>query len=632
MDNLTAEPRDITITRKIITVLSVLMCLFHLFTAGVLPFVAMEQRSIHFGFALTLIFLYLALNQKKLWRRIIDYFFAAFSLATNFYMYDNWLELSMRTTRATTLDYIMGIGCIVLVLIASWKKVSGWLPGIALVFIAYCFIGPYIKGYFWFPKISFQRFLSYLYMTGEGIFGSCMDTSATTCFMYCLFGEFLLQLGAGKFLINVSYSLFGRIRGGSSKVSVVAAGLFGMVSGSATSNVAATGSLTIPMMKDDGYTAEDAGGICSSAAVGSMLMPPVMGAAAFVMAEMVGIGYGKICIAAAIPALVYYLALFIMCDLRAAKYGMKAKDSGDIPKLGQVLKEGWHYVICLLVLIFLLVVLQWSAVKAAFWSIVTMVVVNAIYLAVTHQKQTPLKTYINIFVNGAKSALTIAAACGCAGIITAVFGATTLNLRMSSILIKMAGGKLILLLLYAAIGAIVLGMGLPVLSVYLILAIIIAPAVVKMGVPVLAAHMFVFFYGNMAGITPPVGATFYVASGVAKSKPMPTGYKAFKMSVAGYLIPFVFVFNQGLFLQGSVTTILMALLSTMVGVIGLCFGLEGYLFGELKRPMRILFMLAAAATIIPETISTVIGLTVVAGLFLLCYITKKLPQKKRQQA
>ncbi len=620
---LSTESKGNAIVKKVITVLSVLMCLFHLYTAGVLPFVAMEQRSIHFGFALTLIFLYRSIDQKKTWLRIVDYILAAFSFATNFYMYDNWLEMSMRTTRVTTMDYVMGVACIVLVLIAAWKKVSGWLPAIALVFIAYCFIGPHIQGYFWFPKISFQRFLSYLYMTGEGIYGSCMDTSATTCFMYCLFGEFLLQLGAGKFLIDVSYSLFGRIRGGSSKVSIVAAGLFGMVSGSATSNVAATGSLTIPMMKEDGYTAEDAGGICASAAVGSMLMPPVMGAAAFIMAEMVGIGYGKICIAAAIPAFVYYLALFIMCDLRAAKYGMKAKVSSDIPKLGQVIKEGWHYVICLVVLIVLLVVLQWSAVKAAFWSIVTMVVVNAIHLAVTHQKQTPLKTYISIFVNGAKASLTIAAACGCAGIITAVFGATTLNLRMSSILIKLAGGNLILLLLYAAIGAIILGMGLPVLSVYLILAIIIAPAVVKMGVPVLAAHMFLFFYGNMAGITPPVGATFFVASGVAKSKPMPTGYKAFKMSVAGYLVPFVFVFNQGLFFQGSAGSIAIGLLSTLVGVVGLCFGLEGYLFKELNWPVRILFLLAAAATIIPETVSTVVGLVVVVALFFLCYVTGK---------
>lgn len=615
-----------SIVKWIITILSVAMCAFHLYTSATLPLNAMEQRSLHFAFALALIFLWASLDEKKAWIRYIDYVLAVVGAIVNMYMFFNWLELSMRSTALILMDYIMGITAIVMVLIAAWRKVSIWLPIIAIAFIAYAYIGPHIQGYFWFPPISFERFIAYLYTSVDGIFGSCLEVSASTCFMYCLFAEFLLRLGAGQFLIDVSYSIFGRIRGGSSKVSVVACALFGMVSGSATSNVAATGSLTIPMMKESGYSAEDAGGICSSAAVGSMLMPPVMGAAAFVLAQMVNTGYGMVCIAAAVPAFLYYLALFLMVDLRAAKYGMKGLPKESIPVMKKVLKEGWHYIISLAVLILLLVILQWSAAKAAFWSIVTMVAVDIVKKLISKEKLTTGKEYIDIFVNGAKSALMIAAACACAGIIVGIFSATTLNLRMSTILINLAGGNLILLLIYAAVGAIILGMGLPVLSVYIILAIVIAPAIIEMGVPALAAHMFVFFYGNMAGITPPVGATFFVASGVAKSKVMETGYNAFKLSIAGYLIPFVFAFNQGLFLQGSIIDIIWAVITTLIGIVGMSFGLEGYLFGKLSILVRACLIVMAALTIIPETYSTVLGLVGICTVVLICWLRTKRTQ------
>lgn len=615
-----------SIVKWIITILSVAMCAFHLYTSATLPLNAMEQRSLHFAFALALIFLWASLDEKKAWIRYLDYVLAVVGAIVNMYMFFNWLELSMRSTALILMDYIMGITAIVMVLIAAWRKVSIWLPIIAIAFIAYAYIGPHIQGYFWFPPISFERFIAYLYTSVDGIFGSCLEVSASTCFMYCLFAEFLLRLGAGQFLIDVSYSIFGRIRGGSSKVSVVACALFGMVSGSATSNVAATGSLTIPMMKESGYSAEDAGGICSSAAVGSMLMPPVMGAAAFVLAQMVNTGYGMVCIAAAVPAFLYYLALFLMVDLRAAKYGMKGLPKESIPVMKKVLKEGWHYIISLAVLILLLVILQWSAAKAAFWSIVTMVAVDIVKKLISKEKLTTGKEYIDIFVNGAKSALMIAAACACAGIIVGIFSATTLNLRMSTILINLAGGNLILLLIYAAVGAIILGMGLPVLSVYIILAIVIAPAIIEMGVPALAAHMFVFFYGNMAGITPPVGATFFVASGVAKSKVMETGYNAFKLSIAGYLIPFVFAFNQGLFLQGSIIDIIWAVITTLIGIVGMSFGLEGYLFGKLSIPVRACLIVMAALTIIPETYSTVLGLVGICTVVLICWLRTKRTQ------
>lgn len=609
--------------KLLITVLSVAMCVFHLYTAGTIPLSAMEQRSLHFAFAMALIFLWESVDEERAWMRWLDYSLAIIGVAFNLYMYFNWLDLSMRSASLVPMDYVMGIAAIILVLIAAWRKVSIWLPLIAVVFIGYAFIGPHIKGYFWFPAISFQRFISYIYTSSDGIFGSCLEVSASTCFMYCLFAEFLLRLGAGQFLINISYSIFGRIRGGSSKVSVVACGLFGMVSGSATSNVAATGSLTIPLMKESGFTAEDAGGICASAAAGSMLMPPVMGAAAFVLAQMVNIGYSTVCIAAAFPAFLYYLGLFLMVDLRAAKYGLKGLPKESIPKLGQVIKEGWHYMISLAVLIVLLVALQWSATKAAFWSIVTMVVVDIIKRLISKERLTTVKEYIEIFVNGSRGALMIAAACACAGIIVAIFSATTLNLRLSSILIQLAGGNLILLLIYAAFGAIILGMGLPVLSVYIILAIVIAPAIIKMGVPTLAAHMFVFFYGNMAGITPPVGATFFVASGVAKSNTMKTGYNAFLLSMVGYLIPFVFVFNQGLFLQGSPVNVIWAVATTLIGIVGMSFGLEGYMFGKMKKPVRLVMIVFALLTILPETYTTLVGLAGIAAVFTIGFIKSK---------
>lgn len=597
--------------KRIIGFLSVAMCAFQLYTAAIAPLAAMAQRSGHYGFALALIFLWASIDEKHRWMRVLDYFLAALGAIINLYVYFDWLPMSFRTTALIPLDYVFGTALIVLALWAAYKKTGIWLPLIAIFFILYTFVGPYIKGYFWFPKISYTRFISYLFMGSDGIFGSCLDVSATVCFIFCLFGEVLVQLGAGKFLIDISYSLFGRIRGGSGKIAVVACSLFGMVSGSATSNVAATGSLTIPMMKRHGFTGEDAGGICAASAVGGMLMPPVMGSAAFIMASMVNSTYGKICVAAFVPAVLYYASLFLKVDLRAQRYGMKSLSKEELPRTKDVLKEGWHFLIGLGVLIILLVVLQWSATKAAFWSMVVLVLSDIVKRLVTKQKLTEGKVYLNILVESAKGSLLVAAATGCAGIIVGIFGATTLNLRLSNILINLSGGNVVVLLILTAIGALILGMGLPALSVYLVLAIVVAPALIKMEIPLLAAHMFLFFYSNMAGVTPPVGAAFYVSSGIAQSDTMRTGGNAFLSSIAGYLIPFVFVFNQGLFLDGGIASVLWCIFATTVGTVALVFGLEGFMFGRnMNVLLRAMFIVAAILTIIPETITTLCGFVV----------------------
>jgi len=354
-----------------------------------------------------------------------------------------------------------------------------------------------------------------------------------------------------------------------------------------------------------------------------------MGSAAFVMAEMLGVSYGMICIAALIPAILYFSAVFIMVDLKAAKLGMKGQQVEDLPKLSAVLKEGWHYLIAIFVLILLLIVLQWSATKAAFWSLVALVVADWTRKFLTKQK-IDIKLIYETFVDGAKAALTVATATACAGIIIGVFTATSLNIRFSSVLIALAGNNLFALLILAMVGAIILGMGLPTTPVYIILSVLIAPAMIQMGVLPLAAHMFLLYFGCMAPVTPPVGLGFYVAAGIAQSKPMATGMQAFMLSIAGFLMPFVFVYDPALLLEGSIPQIIWAILTCVTGTVGLAFGLVGHFLREISVVKRVILIVAAIMSIIPEPISSYIGLGIIAAFLLLEVYLVKFNSSKMQ--
>lgn len=501
------------------------------------------------------------------------------------------------------------------------------MPLIAAFFVAYAWFGQHIDGIFHISRLSLIRFLNYVSLGVEGIYGTCIGTSATFAFMFILFAEFLIQLGAGDFIINLAESALGHVRGGPAKIAIMASGLFGTVSGSAVANVASTGCMTIPMMKKKGFKPEFAAGVEATASTGGQIMPPVMGTSAFLMAELTNIAYSAICVAAVIPAILYFTCLFVVVDLEAAKNGLTGISRSELPKAKKVLKEGWHYLFSIAVLVLFLVILEWSAAKSALYAIIALVVVVVLKKLITHQKIEWNKIF-SIFTKASKSILAVATATSCAGVVVGAFTATGLNLRFAGMLVDLAGGNLPLLLILAMIGAFILGMGLPPTSVYILLAILVAPALTSFGIPVLVAHMFIFYFGVMAPITPPVGLAFYVGAGIAECPPMKAGVQAVKLAVVGFLIPYVFVYNPALLMQGTFIEIAQVTFSTFIGVMALAYAFVGYSFKNLNVVERALFGVCAVLSIIPETITDIVGI----ALFFVLVVPHFLQARKAKKA
>lgn len=597
----------------LIVILSVAMCLFQMYTSAVMPLQAMQQRSIFLGFGLLLAFLHEAKKHEHSTPiRVLCYAGAALSVMSAAYVTINWLEMQNRTTRLVPADYAFAVLMVVIILYLTWRYIGIWMPLIALAFLAYAFAGPYLTGLLRVSGMSLQRITACLYCGTEGIFGTCLGATATYVFMFVVLGEFLVRYGAGDFFIKLAEIAFGRVRGGTGKIAVITCALFGMISGSPTANVAATGCLTIPMMKKSGYSAEYSGGVVSAAAAGGSIMPPVMGAGAFVMAEIIGVTYKSICIAAVFPALLYFLSLFLMVDINAVKNGLSGKKCTDELNWKELIREGWHYMLCILTLMMLLIVLSFSPAKSAFASIVVLLVTDALKECRRH-RAFDFRKLVGTLAAACKSAIPIITATACAGIIIGAFTATGLNLRLSSVLIELSGGNLLLLLVFASVGALILGMGLPATPVYILMAVMIAPALTRMGIPKLPAHMFVFYFGAMAPITPPVGTAFFVAAGLAKSSPMRTGFVAWYIALVAFLLPFLWIYQPAFLLDGPVLTVLWTVATALMGTAALAFGLEGYLMGRLNPALRIILIVAAIIVIIPETVSTVIGAVMLAA-------------------
>ena len=444
--------------------------------------------------------------------------------------------------------------------------------------------------------------------------------------MFIMFGEFLSKYGAGDYFIHLSEAAFGKVRGSSGKIAIIASALFGMISGSPTANAAATGCLTIPLMQKSGYSSEYSGGLAAAASAGGSITPPVMGTAAFVMAEIIGMSYSKICIAAILPAVLYFLSLFIMVDLHAAKLGLSHGSDISI-SAKETFKEGWHYMAAIVVLFVLLIVLELSPAKSSFFSIVTLLVCDAVKARIENKKVDFSRIY-DVVIAASKSAVSIAAVTACAGIIIGCFNATGLNLRLSTMLIEIAGGSKLILLLLAAVGALILGMGLPVTPVYILMAVMIAPALTASGIPKLAAHMFVFYFGAMAPITPPVGTAFYVTAGIAKSAPMKTGFTAWYMALVAFLVPFVWVYEPAFLLIGTVPEIIWTVITCTIGTVALAFGLEGYMLCRVSLPLRVVLIAAAIMMVIPERISTVIGLAVILAVLAVQFTKSRMSARR----
>ena len=590
------DARHLAVSRRtatFVTVVAVAMSLFHLYTGGHMVFTAMVQRSVHLGFALALIFmLYPArAGLVRTGPSILDWLFVGLSVMCCAYISWNWDALSeaVRIANPTMLDMVLGIIATLLVLEATRRTAGLALPLLAVSFIIYAFVGPYMPGMLNHPGIPLSQFIGMNYLFSEGIFGVPLGVSATLVVMFIIFGAFLEQSGGGKFFIDLASATFGGVRGGPAKIAVIASGFFGMISGSAVANVAGVGTFTIPLMKRVGYSPHFAAAVEAVASTGGLIMPPVMGAAAFVMAEMLGVSYLSICMAAAIPALLYYVSLFIFIDLEAAKTGLHGIPKEDKPNLRPVLRDGAHLLIPPVVLVYLLGVMQWSAVKSGFYGIVA-TAICAMLRRSTRLDRTKLVAALR---KGATGTLQVAAVCACAGFVISVVSITGLGLTFSTILIEAAGGNFLLLLVLTMIASLILGMGLPATPTYIILAVLAAPAIVQMGVTPVAAHLFVFYFGALSAITPPEAMAAYAAAAIAGASPMRTGFTAWRMALPAFIVPFMFIYGPALLMEGEPTAVFGAVVTATIGVGLFAAAIQGFALTRLTISNRSCLVVAA---------------------------------------
>lgn len=606
---------------KVVSAIAITFSLFQLYTAAFGVLDAHLQRSVHLAFGLCLVFL--LYPTRKSWSRHklhwFDLLLACLGAAAPLYIVFNYHELVMRAGMVTPTDLVVGLLAIALVIEAA-RRVVGWpIVIVALVFVSYAFLGPYIPGDFAHQGASLKRLVGHLFYTTEGIMGIPLGVSSTFIFLFILFGAYLERTGLGQFFIDLANAVAGWAVGGPAKVAVLSSGLMGTVSGSSVANVVGTGSFTIPMMKRLGYKPEFAGAVEAAASTGGQLMPPIMGAAAFLMAEFIGIPYIEVAKAAVIPAILYFAGIWIGVHLEAKKTGLKGMSREELPKIGKILLGRGHLLIPLIAIVVLLVK-QYTPMRAALWGIILAIGASLL----RSSTRISWRGVLEGLEAGARAALGVLVACACAGIIVGVVTLTGLGLKLASVLVDLAQGLLLPTLMLTMVASLLLGMGIPTTANYVITSTIAAPTLMLLGVPPLPAHMFCFYFGVIADITPPVALAAYAGSGIAKGNPMTTGVNAFKLAIAAFVIPYIFVLSPSMLLIDTTAIEVVRIIATaIVGMIGLGSAMAGYLFTTTTVIERLMLLAGGLMMIDPGVYTDVIGMGILAAVIALQYIKKR---------
>lgn len=615
--------------KYLIIVISVAFCLFQLYSILSGKITAQVVRATHLAFVMALAYLLFPMKKdmpkdKLPWYDVI---IAIVGACSWLYISINFDSLVRRAGIYNTTDIIIGIVGILILFEACRRIVGTPILIISLVFIVYALFGAYAPGFLNHRGYSIQRLVSHLYYNTEGIMGTPIGASATFIFLFIFFGALLDKTGIGQFFIDICNAIAGSYDGGPAKVAVLTSAMFGTVSGSSVSNTVGTGSFTIPMMKSLGYRPEFAGAVEASASTGGQLMPPIMGAASFLMAESLGIPYKEVAKAAIIPAILYFTGIFIMVHLEAKKTGLKGLSRDSLPKIGELLMKKGYLVIPLATIIYFFV-LGKTAIYAGLMGIIAaglVAIINSIVdIILKRERSFTFNDLIDVFVNGARNIISVAVACAMAGIIIGVITLTGLGLKIGAGLISISGGISILLLMLTMISSIILGMGVPTTANYLITSTIAAGAIIGLGFEPLAAHMFVFYFGIIADVTPPVALAAMAGAAIAKSDPLKTGFEATKLSIGAFIIPYMFIFNpQILMINTTFVEVIPILITSLIGMFGVSAGLDGYVFRKCNFIERILFIVAGLLSIYPEIYTDIVGIGLIAALVILQIITRK---------
>lgn len=606
--------------------------LFQMYTAIFGQFPAQIQRTVHLGFALTFIFILFPATRTISKRSIpiYDYILALIAIFIGSYWVLNYERLVQSLGQLEKLDFYVGLLAIILVLEGARRAVGLPIAIIAGLFLLYAFYGPYMPDFMSHRGQSLDSIVNLMYFSTDGILGTPLAVSSTFIFAFLLFGAFLVKTGVGEYFNDLAISIAGKLTGGPAKVAIFSSALQGTISGSSVANVVTSGSYTIPMMKRLGYNKNFAGAVEASASTGGQLMPPIMGAAAFLMVEFIGRGitYWDIAKAAAIPALLYFTGIWIMTHFEAKRLGLRGLTDEEMPDRSHVFKK--IYLLTPIVLIIILMMSGIPVIHAALYGILSCIIVGFINPDVKFG----FKEIIDGMVDGARSALAVAAATACAGIIVGVVVKTGLGLSLANSLVKLAGGSILITLFFVMIASLILGMGAPTTANYVITSTIAAPAIIALLAPdvpasaapiiiVLSAHFFVFYFGIIADITPPVALAAFAASGISGGDPIRTGVNSAKLAIAAFIIPYMIIFSPALLMiDVTLWQILWVVFTAITGMIAIGAGVIGYWYRRVNVIERLILIGAGLAMIYPESLSDTIGL-IVFGVMLVLQIMSK---------
>ena len=598
----------------------VAMALLHLWynTFGMIP--EIQRNAVHYALVLFLAFLLYPLSRRHPEKTFkVDVVLALLALAAGLYMifFENALH---DRNEVPILRDLLFAGLAVVLLLEITRRAAGWtIPILSIVLLCYAtFLGRYMTGLFNFRGVTIERLLYRMYFAPDGIFGTIATISSTYVFLFILFAAFLLKSGAGDFVLQLAMSLMGRTVGGPAKMAVVASGLMGSISGSAVANTVGTGSLTIPLMKRTGFRPQFAAAVEAAASTGGQLMPPIMGAGAFIMAQWTQVPYLRIIALATIPAIMYFASVMFFVHLRARKRGLQPLPTEEIPRTRDVLRQGWHFLLPIFLLVGLLVYGYTPTYSAC---IATAGVVVASWLR--RHTRMGLKDIADALFLGAKNMVSTGVILLCAGIVIGVVLLTGMGIVFSTVAVDLSGGSLFIMIILVALASLILGMGLPVTASYIVLAVLAAPAMQMMGVSLIAAHMLIFWYSQDANVTPPVCLCAYTAAGIAGSKPLQTGLEAWKLAKGLYLIPLLFCYTP-LLLEGPAWLVAEAAISGMIGLFSFAILSEGFFFRLVSWPLRIAFGLVTVLMFWPGYQTNAVGF----GLFFILAIVQRLGVQK----
>ncbi len=629
-----------------ISIIALAFSLFHIYTGLFGTLDAHLQRAVHLAFVLTLVYLLYPASKKMRRDRLnpVDLLFVALSLASLGYLIVNYGVLVTRAAILTPLDIAVGIVGILLVFEAGRRIVGLPMITIAGVFLLYARFGQWLPGALAHRDVTIPQLVNHLFFTIEGMFGIPLGVSASFVFLFLIFAAFIELTGIGKLFIDIGNAIAGWASGGPAKVAVITSALEGMVEGSSVSNVVGSGSFTIPMMKKLGYKAEFAGAVEAAASTGGQIMPPIMGAAAFLMAEYLNVPYLDVAKAAAIPALLYFCGIFAGVHFEAKKLGLRGLSRKELPSIWKILVEEGELLLPLVGIIWLLIsgfslnkVALGATGLAILAALIRPVVIMLVLLTTGRLVRADvrpgrnriltagslLRTWIPNGVRGllaalekgAKSALGVAVACALAGIIVGVVTKTGLGLKLASALVSLAGGNRLLTMFFTMITSIILGMGVPTTANYIITSTIAAPALLSLGVIPMAAHLFVFYFGIIADLTPPVALAAYAGAAIARGNPFKTGVTATRLAIGAFILPYIFVMSpQLLLIKATPGSMIVAVVTSLVGMTAISAGLTGFLVKKLHWVERVLLIGAGLCLVDPGLVTDIIGIVVLGGI------------------